>query len=120
MAAHNELGRWGEEMAEEFLRGLGYVIRDRDWKSDHRDIDIVAVDGNELVFVEVKTRRSNFLVEPEQAVNYTKLRNLRTIMNHYVKFYHIDRPIRFDIITVIGNIGSVPQINHIKDVPILF
>ena len=59
MAAHNELGKWGEDKASEFLQLNGYQIIERDWKSGRRDIDIVATNGTEVVFVEVKTRSND-------------------------------------------------------------
>lgn len=110
-----EIGAWGEEVAEAYLRGKGYVILERDWHSGHRDIDIIAQRDNLLVFVEVKTRSNNECVNPVVAVGYRKQRNLRLAMNHYVKFKHIDTPFRFDVITVVGSPYSVPQITHIED-----
>ena len=58
MAEHNELGKWGEELAAKYLEQKGYVIRDRDWRQGKLDLDIVAVadDGETVVFVEVKAR----------------------------------------------------------------
>lgn len=70
MAAHNELGTWGEQCAVEYLRLKGYVILERDWKSGHRDLDIIAFDGATMVFVEVKTRRNRMFADPEMAVDY--------------------------------------------------
>ena len=70
MAAHNELGTWGEQCAVEYLRRKGYVILERDWKSGHRDLDIIAFDGVTMVFVEVKTRRNRMFADPEMAVDY--------------------------------------------------
>lgn len=70
MAAHNELGIWGEQCAEEYLRRKGYVILERDWKSGHRDLDVIALDGSVLVFAEVKTRRNRMFTDPETAVDY--------------------------------------------------
>lgn len=66
MAAHNELGKWGEAEAAEYLRRHGYVIRDTDWRFGKRDLDIVAVteDAQCLVFVEVKTRKSDKVQTP--------------------------------------------------------
>ena len=119
MAAHNELGSWGEDMAAAFLRDKGYVIIRRDWRSGHRDIDIIARDGGTLVFVEVKTRRNRVFMEPEEAVDYHKLRNLSLAMNHYVKAYRIDSPVRLDIVTVVGDPDEMPDIQHLKDIPIL-
>ena len=119
MAAHNELGKWGEDCAADYLQRKGYTIVERDWKSGHRDIDIIAVDENRtVVFVEVKTRRNRVFGEPEESVDYRKMRNLQAAINHYVKYRHIDNDIRFDIITVVGTIGSDPDIDHLIDVPL--
>ena len=118
MAAHNELGKWGEDKAAEYLQQNGYQIIERDWKSGRRDIDIIATDGNSMVFVEVKTRRNRLFGEPEEAVDYRKLQSLRLAINHYIKFCRINSEIRFDIISVVGMIGGKPEIDHIKDVPL--
>ena len=115
MAEHNDLGRWGEDVAAEYLRQKGYVIVERDWKSGHRDLDIIALDGDTVVFVEVKTRRNCLFTEPVEAVNYQKIRNLQQAANHYIHYRRIDREIRFDIISVVGTIGSHPDIEHIED-----
>lgn len=118
MAAHNELGAWGEEQAALYLQQKGYTIVERDWHSGHRDIDIIAVADGMVVFVEVKTRRNHVFGEPEEAVDYAKLRNLRAAINHYVKYKHIDNEIRFDVVSVIGTPDdSDPEINHFEDVP---
>ncbi len=114
MAAHNELGKWGEDHAEEFLRRKGYVILERDWHSGHRDIDIIALDGIELVFVEVKTRRNRMFSDPEAAVDFRKIRNLKLAANHYVKYRRMDYDVRFDIVTVVGLMDEEPEIDHIE------
>ena len=59
MAIHNELGRWGEDYAADFLAAQGYRIVERNWRFGHHDIDIIASKGNEIVFVEVKTRHGS-------------------------------------------------------------
>ena len=60
MAAHNELGRWGEELAARHLERQGFKILFRDWRCGHRDLDLIAQKEDEdlLVVVEVKTRRN--------------------------------------------------------------
>ena len=118
MASHNELGAWGEELAADYLKRKGYTILERDWKSGHRDIDIIAIKDEEVVFVEVKTRRNRVFGEPEEAIDYIKLRNLRAAINHYVKYKRINYPIRLDAITVVGTPDSgTPEITHIEDFP---
>ena len=118
MAAHNELGKWGEDKAAGYLQENGYKIIERDWKSGRRDIDIVATDGKEVIFVEVKTRRNRLFGAPEEAVDYHKLQSLRLAFNHYIKYRHINCDVRFDIISVVGTIGSEPEIDHIIGVPL--
>jgi putative endonuclease len=119
MAAHNELGKWGEDLAADYLQRKGYTIIERDWKSGKRDLDIIAQDGNVIVFVEVKTRRNRLFGEPEESVDYHKLQNLQQAISHYVKFKHIRQEIRFDIISIVGNVGTDPDIQHIQDVTLL-
>ena len=116
MAAHNELGKWGEDAAAKYLQQKGLTILERDWQSGHRDIDIIAQDGDTIVFVEVKTRRNRQFTDPEQAVDYRKRRNLLYAMNHYVKFKRLDQELRFDILTVVGTGEGEPEIEHIEDI----
>jgi Holliday junction resolvase-like predicted endonuclease len=113
---HLILGCWGEELAVDYLRQKGYDIIERDWHSNHRDIDIIAHLDGTIVFVEVKSRRNNDFAEPESAVNYQKQKNLQLAINHYINYKRIDLSWSFDVITIIGNIGCPdPIINHIED-----
>lgn len=119
-AEHLQMGHWGEEIATAYLRDKGYVILERDWHSKHRDIDIIALQGSTVVFIEVKTRHDTVYMRPEQAVDYRKRQNLRRAINHYLKYRNVGYNARFDIITVVGDRGSTrPQINHIEDVDIM-
>lgn len=56
MAAHNDLGRKGEEKAVEYLVREGYVVLERNWRLKHRELDVICLKGDLLVVVEVKTR----------------------------------------------------------------
>lgn len=117
MAAHNELGKWGEEMAAEYLQQKGYRIIERDWRSGNRDIDIIAQapDLSTLVFVEVKTRKSETLMRAADAVNPTKARNIALSANNYVKMCRVDALLRFDIITIVGTNAQNMKLEHIID-----
>ena len=113
---HLQTGVWGEELAAAYLREKGYVILERDWHSSHRDIDIIAQQGDTIVFVEVKTRKSRDFADPGTAVNHQKQRNLLTAINHYLQYKNIKSPYRFDVITIVGKPGSSnPEIEHIED-----
>lgn len=116
MAAHNELGRWGEQKAAEYLVAKGYRILHQNWRAGHRDLDIVAVDpgGDTLAVVEVKTRRGADFAEPEQSVDWRKVRSLAMAANAYVKRYGIDLDIRFDIVSVVGMSDDTVRVNHIE------
>ncbi|MBO7128799.1 MAG: YraN family protein [Prevotella sp.] len=119
MAAHNELGKWGEDLAAAYLAKKGYEILERDWKSGHHDLDIIARDEDTLVIIEVKTRRNRLFGDPEEAIDYKKRMSLQSAINHYVKSHRTGRDIRFDIISIVGTIGSTPEIDHIKDVTLI-
>lgn len=113
---HLQMGVWGEELAAAYLKDKGYVILERDWHSTHRDIDIIAQQGEWIVFIEVKTRRSCDFADPILAINYKKQKNLRLAINHYIHYKNVDNPWRFDVITIVGKLGSnTPEINHIED-----
>lgn len=115
MAEHNDIGRWGEQRAAEYLERKGFRILWRDWRDGHRDLDIVAVDADNLVIVEVKTRRNSDFMAPEQAVNARKIRSLSLAAAKFVGAYGIDMPVRFDIVSVTGTSDADCVINHIED-----
>ena len=102
MAAHNNLGIFGENAAVEYLKKEGYTIRHRNWRKNHLELDIVAYKDEELVVVEVKTRTNTDYVQPQDAVNWQKIRRLVIASDAYIKHFCIDSPVRFDIITVVG------------------
>lgn len=117
MAQHNDLGKWGEEQAATFLERKGYTICDRDWRAGHRDLDIIALNEDQtiLVIVEVKTRTSAELNEPEEAVNRKKIRNIGNAANLYLKLFNVEYDVRFDIVSVTGTSDSNAKIEHIID-----
>lgn len=117
MAEHNELGKWGEDEAELYLKEQGYMVVERDWKIGKRDLDIVAYtpDGKELAVVEVKTRATDDYLRPEQAVDRRKMRNLAIAANAYVKKMRVDKVVRFDIISIVGSCHQVKNLEHIVD-----
>ena len=113
---HLKTGIWGEELAAVFLREKGYVILERDWHSSHRDIDIIAQQDDCIVFVEVKTRSNRDFADPLKAINYKKQKNLLRAINHYIHYRKLDNPWRFDVITIVGKMGTAtPEIEHIED-----
>ncbi|MDO4160350.1 MAG: YraN family protein [Prevotellaceae bacterium] len=115
MAEHNDRGKWGEQKAAEFLERKGFRIISRNWRDGHRDIDIVAIDADNLVIVEVKTRQNDKYIDPLQAVDVRKIRNLSFAANKYVRYSRIEMPLRFDIVTITGSSDDNCVIDHIED-----
>lgn len=79
-ASRDELGRWGEQLAADHLRALGWEILDRNWRCRLGELDIVGRDGAAVVAVEVKTRRGLAAGHPLEAVTPAKLRRLRGLI----------------------------------------
>jgi putative endonuclease len=114
MAKHNDLGKAGENAAAAYLEKEDYLIRHRNWRKGHFELDIVAAKDNELVVVEVKTRSNTEFTQPEDAVDVPKIRRTVRAADTYIKLFQIDIPVRFDIITVVGENGNF-EIEHIKE-----
>lgn len=115
MAAHNDLGRIGEDEALLYLTLKGYRLKHRNWRVDHYEIDIVAEWYDEIVFVEVKTRSNENTALAKDAVDLQKKKNLVEAARAYLDYYHLrDVAYSFDIITVVGT--EVPfKITHIQN-----
>ncbi|MDR1561822.1 MAG: YraN family protein [Dysgonamonadaceae bacterium] len=114
MAKHLVFGKAGELAAADYLKKEGYTILHTNWRSGHRELDIVAQTGDELVIVEVKSRTAKYPLDPERAVNTRKIRNLVTAANIYIRLFDIDMPVRFDVVTVTGKDPNFNTV-HIVD-----
>ena len=114
MAEHNELGKEGEELAKKHLLEKGYEIVVSNWRFGKDEIDIIANDGEYIVFVEVKTRKTNYFGEPETFVTNTKQKFMIRAAQVYITQREIDREARFDIVAVLFCQKKV-QIHHIED-----
>lgn len=101
LRAQLPLGRRGERAAEKYLRRSGYRIVARNFRAAGAEIDIVAMDGDTLVFVEVKTRRSREAGAPEEAVDERKQKQIRRAAEIFATRYRADEvTMRFDIIAI--------------------
>ena len=116
MSKASELGIIGEEQAANMLAKKGYSILHRNWNL-HKgyELDIVAMKDNVVVFCEVKTRKTDTLQKPEDAVNKRKIQHIIKAANFYIKYYHIDAVIRFDIISIVYQNENNFHINHIEN-----
>lgn len=96
------LGRAGEKAARAHLRALGFAILETGYRSRFGEIDIVARDGETLVFVEVKARRAAAFGRPEDAVTWTKRRRLSRMAREYLARHGLGEPAcRFDVVSVV-------------------
>lgn len=117
MASHHTLGKKGEEIAAEHLRGKGYHILHVNWKSGRLEIDIIARQKGTLVFVEVKTRSGQAFGMPEDAVNYIKEEHLRRAAENYLELFSPQtEALRFDIISITLTANKPMEIIHFEDV----
>ena len=114
MAAHNELGKLGEDIAANRLTSEGYEILERQWRYKHKEIDIIAQDKAELVFIEVKTRASVTYGLPKEAVNNTKKKHIYWSAEYYIYSRNLENyPIRIDVMEIYKKHGKF-WVNHIK------
>ena len=115
MAAHNDLGHKGEDMAAEYLQQEGYCILERNWMyKGRKELDIVAIKDDVVVFVEVKTRRLGSVTTPLSAVDSRKQHRICLAADSYLKTYRIDSRYRFDIICIVYN-NKASSVEHIED-----
>lgn len=95
-----QTGRMGEDAATDFLRNNGFLIRHRNWRSGRYEIDIVAERGDEIHFVEVKTRKANGLTTPEDAITPHKCQSVKRAASIYLSTYDCREEPIFDLIAV--------------------
>ncbi len=108
------LGEWGERLAAAHLTEAGMVLLDRNWRTSAGEIDIVARDGEAVVFCEVKTRRGKGFGEGSEAVDGEKTRRLRHLATQWLASSGIRaRLVRFDVVSVFVG-GAKPVIDHIR------
>lgn len=118
-ADRKRLGDEGEDLAAAHLRSRGFRILERNARLGRLgELDIVALDGRALVFVEVKTRRGTAFGPPEEAVTPAKLRTIAACAEVWrVARGWTDRPYRIDVIAIEFGPGA-PQARHLEDIPV--
>ncbi len=109
-----EFGQTGEQMAARFLTDMGYIILEHNYRRGHLEIDLIALDGDELVIVEVKSRAYDSILQPEEAVDHKKRQALIRLANEYVKSYNRKENVRFDIVSIVYNTNGT-EIKHLKN-----
>jgi len=114
MSFNKDLGNKGEEMAQEFLKNKGFEILETNWTYQRAEVDIIVQQANLLIFVEVKTRSTDYFGRPEEAVHQKKQKLLAKAADAYLKINELEQEVRFDIIAIIHN-KTKTLIRHIEE-----
>ncbi len=114
-----EFGKYGEDIATDFLFSNGYSILARNFQCRIGEIDIIALDHStknpEIVFVEVKSRFDNRCGNPAEAVTSYKMKHIYKVAQYYLMLNNLDNYYaRFDVIEILGK-KEKKSINHIKN-----
>ncbi len=103
--SNKEIGTLGEAAAGSFLREKGYQILQKNYSVSAGEIDIIAEKEDTVVFVEVKTRTTEWYGRPEESINTARVRRIRKVARYFLREYdHMqDHDIRFDIISILAD-----------------
>jgi putative endonuclease len=117
MAAKDEVGRYGEDIVTRSLTESGWEILARNWRCARGEIDVIAVDGDEVVAVEVKTRRSAAYGSPQEAVTVAKVMRLRRLIATWLgqQERHF-AGVRIDVCAVTLPRAGGPVVEHLRGV----
>ena len=114
--ASQALGIVGEELAFHFLSQQGYKILLKNYECALGEIDLIAKEKGVLVFIEVKTRRSDAMGMPAESVTFHKRRQIIKTAYYYLKRYGIkDVPCRFDVVSILMPVNGSPSLELIRD-----
>ena len=114
MAEHNDIGKKGEDIACKYLTDKGYAIHVRNWQFGKFEIDIIAEDGQDIVFIEVKARSGVRWGNPEDAVSNGKIKRIVEAADFYLQDRDITMPARFDVIAITF-VHDFVDIKHFED-----
>ena len=110
-------GNLGEELALSYITNLDYQIIERNFNSNFGEIDIIALDKNEIVFIEVKTRCQNIFGNPAEAIDYKKKKHIYKTATYYLFLHNsLNKNIRFDSIEIQYQTQNHYKIKHRKNI----
>ena len=116
MNLKQELGKFGEDIAVKYLISKNYLIINRNFSCRQGEIDIIAKDKHQIVFIEVKTRTSLTYGKPVEAVDKNKVKHIYGVAMYYLYLYNLENCfVRFDVIEVYLHNKKI-KINHIKQI----
>jgi len=109
------LGSKGESLAVTFIKKRGYTVITRNYKTPFGEIDIIAKDGDTVVFIEVKTRKNTVFGYPFESVNKKKMQKIKNSALHYLKKQGQEFRVRFDVISIVSTYSGHNEVEHITD-----
>jgi putative endonuclease len=115
MAKHSKIGVKGEQIAEAFLLNKGYSVLHKNWRSGHKEIDIIAYKDNILTIVEIKTRTNYNVSFPEESVTRRKQQHLKIAANDFLAANSDYKNMRFDIISILMDGDEAKEIVHFEE-----
>ncbi len=111
-----KLGQWGENLAAKHLEDKGYEIVERNWRMARGEIDLVVRGGQELIFVEVKTRRGRKMGSPEEGITRHKADKLLMLAQQYLAQHDLEVDWRIDLVAVeLDQTGKLLRCDHITN-----
>lgn len=114
--SRKRLGAWGEKIAADRLQASGYELVDRNWRCRQGEIDLVVRKGQELVFVEVKTRRGRQAGMPEEGLTPRKSQKLVDLAKLYLAEHDLSADWRIDLVAVeLDSSGKLLRCEHIPN-----
>lgn len=117
MRAKDGVGAYGERVAVRYLTERGWTVLDRNWRSRSGELDIVARDGDEVVFVEVKTRSGTGYGHPAEAVTAAKVARLRRLAAEWLATHDVHTAgVRIDVLAVLRSRRGAAAVEHLKAV----
>lgn len=116
MAKRRDVGVWGEAIAAKHLTQLGYALRERNWRYGHGELDIIAQRGDTIVFVEVRTRRSDAYGRPQETISARKRSKLIATAQAYLDAHGLeDVQWQIDVIAIeLDKRNAASRIEHIE------
>jgi putative endonuclease len=109
------VGAYGERLASRYLQAAGLVVLERNWRCGEGEVDLILRDGDDVVFCEVKTRRTAAYGTPAEAVGTAKVRRLRRIAACWLAETAVHpRGVRFDVVSVLPQTRGASVVEHVR------
>ena len=110
----NETGRIGEEMALDWLQARGFRLRDRNWRSGHKELDLVMESPERVHVVEVKTLTPPLQIRPSEKVDAAKQARMVSAARHYIAARHVEKEVQFAVVSVVLD-GARSEVEYIPE-----